>query len=703
MKLSCNNFFHKIEETDVIKSIRNGLVMVIPILMLGSFSLLFKTLPLAQYQQFLKNFGSGILIDLLSTIYNATFGMLSLYMVFSISISLNRIKDIKGGSIGVPLTALTCFILISGILIEDSPSVINNFGIDSMFTAIFISITSTYMYFFFKKKINYKLKFFVSGVDTVFNDTVSVIFPFTFVVLIFSVLDMFIVSCFNVSSLNAFLIGINNKALSQMNCSLGSAICFVFISSLLWFFGIHGSDALESVNQNLFQPAIQENIKHLMMGMPATEIFTKTFFDIFVLMGGCGSSLCLLAALLLFSKRRRNRNLAKLSVFPMIFNINELMIFGLPVAFNYLLFIPFMLSPLVSLFTAYIAMKTGIVPIPIVQVEWTTPILLGGYLATGSVRGCALQLFNLIVGIFIYKPYVCAYDKEILKVGYKNLESLITLFKDSEKNNVPIVLTEMTDSVGTVAKMLAAYLKDTIDEKKFNMYYQPQHDNKGHCIGAEALLRWEHPVFGIIYPPLIIKLAEEAQVLEQLEERIFEAVAQHIEQINRRTQRKYTICVNVSAQTIQKQSFINFLRQFTRINKIKKHQICIEITEQDTLMLDEDLHKILIEIHEMGYLLAIDDFSMGSTSIKYLQNNQFDLVKLDGSLVREIDANIRSRNIVSSIVYLADSLGFSVLAEYVESRENQVALERIGCLRYQGYLYSPAIPIKNFIDYLKKN
>jgi len=94
---------------------------------------------------------------------------------------------------------------------------------------------------------------------------------------------------------------------------------------------------------------------------------------------------------------------------------------------------------------------------------------------------------------------------------------------------------------------------------------------------------------------------------------------------------------------------------------------------------------------------------MGATSIKYLQNNQFDLVKLDGNLVRQIDTNIRSKNIVASIMYLADSLGFNVLAEYVEDREKQVALEKIGCLRYQGLLYSPAIPIEDFINYLKKH
>lgn len=703
MKYSCNNFFHKIEETDAIKSIRNGLVMVIPILMIGSFSLLFKTLPIAHYQFFLKHFCSGALIDLFSTIYNATFGMLSLYMVISISTSLSRIKNVKGISICIPLTALTCFILISGICVDHSQSTINNLGRDGMFTAIFVSISATYMFFFFKNKFDNRLKFFVGGADTVFNDTVSCLFPFISVVLIFSLLNMLIVNYFNVNCLNTFIIELNSKALSHMNSSFISAIFFVFMTTLLWFFGIHGSDALQSVNDNLFMPAIQENIKNVMIEMPAKEIFSKTFFDVFILMGGCGTSLCLLMAIVFFSKRKRNKEVAKLSAFPMLFNINELMIFGLPVAFNYLLFLPFMLTPMVCLFTSYAAMKMGMVPIPTAQVEWTTPVLLGGYLATGSIRGSLLQLVNLVVGIFIYKPFIAAYDKELLVTGNKSFESLLTIFKNNEKNNMPIVLTEMSDSIGAIAKMLTLNLKKAISKKKIDMHYQPQHDYKGNCIGAEALLRWKHPVFGMIYPPLVIKLADEGGLLEQLEECIFETVVQHMEQINLATGKKYTICVNVSAQTIQKPSFISFLRQFTRDHSIKKGQICIEITEQETLMLNENLHKILIEIHEMGYLLAIDDFAMGSTSIKYLQNNQFDLVKLDGNLVKDIDVNIRSRNIVSSIVYLAESLGFSVLAEYVETKEDQLILERIGCLKYQGYLYSPAVPVGNFIDYLKKN
>jgi EAL domain-containing protein (putative c-di-GMP-specific phosphodiesterase class I) len=103
----------------------------------------------------------------------------------------------------------------------------------------------------------------------------------------------------------------------------------------------------------------------------------------------------------------------------------------------------------------------------------------------------------------------------------------------------------------------------------------------------------------------------------------------------------------------------------------------------------------------MGYPLVIDDFAMGYTSIKYLQGNEFDMVKLDGSLVREMD-NPRNNEIITSIVSLAKALGFTVLGEYVETREQQIQLEKLGCTRYQGYLYSPAVPFEDFLKKMKE-
>ncbi|MFQ8600501.1 MAG: PTS transporter subunit EIIC [Oscillospiraceae bacterium] len=141
-------------------------------------------------------------------------------------------------------------------------------------------------------------------------------------------------------------------------------------------------------------------------GQAPTEIFTKTFFDTFVLMGGCGSALCLLIAILVTSKRRNVKKLAKISLAPMLFNINELLLFGLPVIFNPMLLIPFILTPILLTLTSCFAVATGLVGCTVQSVHWTTPVLLSGYAATGSVAGSVLQLINLAVGILTYLPFV---------------------------------------------------------------------------------------------------------------------------------------------------------------------------------------------------------------------------------------------------------------------------------------------------------
>ena len=108
------------------------------------------------------------------------------------------------------------------------------------------------------------------------------------------------------------------------------------------------------------------------------------------------------------------------------------------------------------------------------------------------------------------------------------------------------------------------------------------------------------------------------------------------------------------------------------------------------------------KIRSFGYTFALDDFSMGHTSLQYLQHNRFDIVKLDGNLVKSMLGNERTREIISSIVYLSKSLDFMVLAEYVETADQRDALKDIGVLLYQGYLYSPAIDLDSFIALEKK-
>ncbi len=122
----------------------------------------------------------------------------------------------------------------------------------------------------------------------------------------------------------------------------------------------------------------------------------------------------------------------------------------------------------------------------------------------------------------------------------------------------------------------------------------------------------------------------------------------------------------------------------------------LEITEQTALLFNDELKARFSRLHELGYHFAVDDFSMGQTSLKYLLGSQFELVKLDGSLVTGMLDNPRCRDIVSSIVQLSHSLNVDVLAEYVSSPELRDTLAGAGCTRYQGWYYSQAVPFDEF-------
>ena len=129
----------------------------------------------------------------------------------------------------------------------------------------------------------------------------------------------------------------------------------------------------------------------------------------------------------------------------------------------------------------------------------------------------------------------------------------------------------------------------------------------------------------------------------------------------------------------------------------------MELTEQTALSGTKAMMDLLFGLRKFGAKLILDDFGMVHSSMLYLQNNEFDIVKLDGSLVRELLTNARCTQIISSIVYLSNSLGFSMIAEFVETETQRDKLLEIGCTIYQGYLYSPALPFAEFLHYLEQH
>lgn len=695
--------FEKVENNLIIRSIRAGLTMAIPILLIGSMSLIFRTFSIGLITLYPDAIWLKAIVYISSMIYDGTFGVLSIFMVSFISISF--MKQYMKDTIyfyGAPITCNICFIIMVGGLTTNFS--LTCLGVKGLFTAILVGTIGSYIYCKLSMLFYHNTKrLYTQGADTNFNNSMSCIKPIICTCLLFASCNYIITILFDTSSFYHLLLKLSDILSQNMEPSLGNSIIFTLLTNVLWFFGIHGSNLLDDVSKQVFVPTLTANIEAIQNGQIPQELFTESFFNAFVYMGGCGSLICLFFALLFFSKRESNRYLTKVAAIPMLFNVNEIFVFGFPIVFNPLLFIPFVFTPIILTITTAFFMYIGWLPLTIHAVEWTAPILYSGWIATNSIVGCFVQIINITIGVLIYLPFLKLYDKSILYHARKRLTLLIQLLQEKEQNNIPVNLLDLNNILGETAKIIAMDLKESLQKKDINVYYQPQYNEKNCCIGAEALLRWQHKEYGLIYPPLIIKLADEMNILTELEEYIFQTVvsdAKTFQQDNPSAHLKFSI--NVSAKTLINPSFETFLEKLVDKETLQNTPLCIEITEQMTLTFDNTLTQKLQHIREMGFTLAIDDFSMGNTSLKYLQSNQFDIVKLDGSLIKDLIDNSNNKEIITSIVYLANSLGFNVLAEYVECSEQQKILEEIGCIQYQGYLYGKAMPYHEFQSFIKK-
>ena len=680
------------EQLTVVRAIRGGLVNITPVLIIGAFALILKTFPVPAYQRFIASFAGGLWPAFLDFIYSATFGMLSVYTTISVSRSYARLKgnDLASAAsdIGAVLSALVSFFILAGAYLP-------TFGTDcvgpkSMFLALLTSIGATMLYLRLHRALKLRRRrYYSTGADQEFNQMLVSLLPIVLTALVFAVFNTLIVRVFDVDSFRMLLALAFERLFSLGENGFMKGFFFVLLSSLLWFFGIHGSDTLEGVMQTYFVPGLEANQAAAAAGQVPTAILTKEFFDCFVLMGGCGAAICLLIAILLFSHSTARRGLGLAAAFPMIFNINELMVFGLPIIFNPILLIPFITVPLACYTLAYLATLWGLVPVITGAVAWTTPILLGGYHATGSLAGSALQVVNVIVGVAIYVPFVRLLDRQDEETYQREYDSFVDFFRENEQSFNSTRLLELDSVFGQFARDLCADLEHSL-AKGVILYYQPQYHHDGRCIGAEALLRWKHPRYGMIYPPLVVKLAEEGGFLPRLEEAVLLRAMEDRPKVLRRFGQNIKLSVNVTGITVVTPRFLQFCRQLDEKYGFADKNICLEVTEQAALSFGESTTQALRAFREMGLSLAIDDFSMGQTSLNYLKESLFDFIKLDGSLVRGLLTNSNCMEIVSSISQLADSLGLDVLAEYVETEEQRDALHEIGCDCYQGYLYAPA-------------
>lgn len=280
-----------------------------------------------------------------------------------------------------------------------------------MFLGIFTAFTSAELYRFFVKK-NWAIKM-PPGVPEAVSKSFSALIPIALTLTIFLVVRI-LFSYTSFDTVQNFIYTIIQKPLTALGSGLPATIIAVLLIQLFWFFGLHGQIIVNSVFDPIWYTLNDQNLKAFQAGQELPNVITKQFIDSFLVgMGGTGMTLAVIVLIFLIGRSRQIKELGKLGGPAGIFNVNEPIIFGLPIVMNPLVLIPWLLAPVVVTIITYVSMATGIVPKPAgVIVPWTTPIIINGFLATGNHwQGGALQLVNLIVVMLIWWPFLKILDK----------------------------------------------------------------------------------------------------------------------------------------------------------------------------------------------------------------------------------------------------------------------------------------------------
>ena len=206
------------------------------------------------------------------------------------------------------------------------------------------------------------------------------------------------------------------RPLFRLGTSLPATLFLQAANSFFWGLGLHGAQLVNAVMLPVWSTQMMENLQTFTTGgavMP--NIVTKQFIELFIWIGGSAGSLSLVLWIKLFARSKHVKQIGKMALIPALFNIDEPIVFGLPVALNPILIIPFILAPLATTAFSYLTMRLGIFPIPCgIDLPWTTPVLLGGFLATGgNPMGAVLQICNMVISFMIYTPFIYVYDKRM--------------------------------------------------------------------------------------------------------------------------------------------------------------------------------------------------------------------------------------------------------------------------------------------------
>ena len=413
---SLGAFANKFNSYRYIMAIKASFITLMPVIIVGAFSVLISNMVMDPKNGLASFAMFSFLADLkpiMSSINYATLSFLNIGAVFLIGIELGKINGSR--SLFPGLLAVICFIAVTPttveLMVNDQMQLVKDVlakqfsDTRSLFLGMFIAILSVEIYSRLERLDRLKIKMPESVPPNV-SASFSALIPAIITVVAVASLGFIFHRITGIYLYDA-VYQVVQRPLETVVQSLPGILILMFVAQLFWVIGIHGNQMVKPIREPLLLGAIMVNMTAFEQGKEIPNIITMPFWDVYMSIGGSGITLGLLFAVMIATRRKEMREISKLSLGPSFFNINEPVIFGMPIMLNPILAIPFIITPLITGSIGYFATSIGFAGKAVVMVPWTTPPIVNAWLSTaGSMGAVVTQLICIVVATIIYLPFV---------------------------------------------------------------------------------------------------------------------------------------------------------------------------------------------------------------------------------------------------------------------------------------------------------
>lgn len=401
---------NKLASNRYLSILRDAFMLAFPLTMFGSIVVVICNLP------FLNDEMKAILNELLGSGQSATMSIMTVFVTFGIGYYLSKSYGVEG-IFGGAISFASFLILTPFFVTSDSGETISNvlsldrLGAKGMFLGMIVSFIATEIYSRTSRK-GWQIKM-PDSVPPAVAKSFAALIPAILTLSIFTAINAIVTVGLN-TNLHDVIYNIIQVPLVGLGSSIWATLLAIFFIQFLWFFGLHGQILVNSVMDPVWNTLMFENLEAYKAGEHLPHIITKPFMEVFTVgLGGSGMTLAVVIIMAFFLRKKQYRDVGRLALGAGIFNVNEPVIFGLPIVLNATILIPWVIAPIIVTAFNYFVMAIGIVPAPTgVSVPWTVPIFFSGIIATNSLAGGLLQIVDFILVGFIWYPFLRMLDKQ---------------------------------------------------------------------------------------------------------------------------------------------------------------------------------------------------------------------------------------------------------------------------------------------------